>query len=998
MTFLAHKISWIKNYSKRVFTFFGIIICAYFALPIFAIAQNSSLVPDAIVTDAINLARKIEKNNITINAPSKIEDLQFEKYKGERKLTEMRFITMDTVLLRNSLNYQEIAEIYKLEAINQKSARDIDIANILSLYHRVQNADAGLEPDKSDLEILRKYKEHEDWFVAQRAALMDAMLPSFEGNLDVSLKDTKAALSLIPSELSQDVLEAQYETYQHIAFLHLVLLDIELGIRSTEQVIEKGLAHNRPVDGVSLINNLNYVFNAWHEYDTAEKLTEILFRLSANSSTEINSLVYYRYGQAKNNAARYSEALSTLNVALDNTEDQYLKQGIELARAVSFAGMGNVPKAEESLAEFDRIKELTDLHVPEHNEVKLHALALISLSKNQHQPATSLFNAKLKSVVQRLLDRQNKDVKNLQANLENDKNRVAEREAALMRETELKQSELEAKQRSNMFLMALAASLLLIAIAAIAFAVWRQKISKILEIAAHDAQAGDRAKSQFLSVMSHELRTPLNGIIGIAGILSEKGETKELRNYNKLILKSGENLLELLSGILDMAQMESGKLSIVTAPASIRQIIDGLYQGAKAEVDATKVQLTCFVADNVPEDLMLDSIRVKQSLSNLIANAVRFTEKGRIHIHTTMSEPDRKGVRELTMIVADTGRGITEEVKEKLFKPFVQADSSLTRSHDGAGIGLAVTRGLSRLMGGDVTMTSTAGKGSEFKMVIKTCIAREAEINAETNRPVFEIVPSAAAKIDFSPAVSIEKLRADADAKEKAQIQQDLYGAIEDAEPVVQTESEIASSETGFDDDENGFDDDDVEFETIAGLSNPSEKLTAQSIAPAIPDTSDNPRAGFSRNHPRSDTKEIEPDQLSGLNILVVEDIEANLEILCSLLEPVGCSVSSAENGQIALDIMKTQTFDAVLMDIRMPILDGIEATRAIRALPEPHCHTAIIALTADASAENNAECLAAGADVFLTKPVIVSELFSSIRFARRKQMRQKQQQQALSA
>jgi CheY-like chemotaxis protein len=432
-----------------------------------------------------------------------------------------------------------------------------------------------------------------------------------------------------------------------------------------------------------------------------------------------------------------------------------------------------------------------------------------------------------------------------------------------------------------------------------------------------------------------------------------------------------------------MAQMESGKLSIVTAPTSIRQIIDGLYQSAKADVDATKVQFTCFVSENVPDDLMLDSIRIKQSLSNLIANAVRFTDKGRIHLHTTMSEPDGKGVRQLTMIVADTGRGITEDVKAKLFKPFVQADSSLTRTHDGAGIGLAVTRGLSRLMGGDVTMTSTAGRGSEFKMVVKTCIAREAEFDVQTNRPVFEVVPSVLTKIDFSPAVSIEKLRADAAAKEEAQIKQDLYGTQQKSEAV--PASENSSEMLDFSDEKE------PDFETIGGIDEISTTPNPEVEPLELSVPAENPRAGFSRNHARSDTPEIEPDQLSGLNILVVEDIEANQEILSSLLVPVGCSVSCAINGQIAVDMMKTQTFDAVLMDIRMPVLDGIAATKAIRNLPEPYCNTAIIALTADASAENNAECLAAGADVFLTKPVIVSELFSSIRFARLKQMRQKQ-------
>ncbi|NNC38383.1 MAG: response regulator [Hyphomonadaceae bacterium] len=956
-------------------------------------AQTNSIVPDETKSKALELAQKIEQQRLFVQAAATAEDvIRSSKPHGE-KLVSLRRLVMDSVF-RNGAPIEDLLPAYRSFAEQTGSHRDAAIAEIIRLQLLLQGEENDETIRKSNLNALQQYRSNPDWFVAQRAALMESTLPTYQGNFDIALRDTQNALRLIPSELSDDVIEAQYETYDQIAFIQLSLINIELGVETTEQILNKGIAQNRAIDGIGLINNLTYVFNSWQEFETAELLAGALFRLSQQVDGNKNDLAYYRYGQAQNNGGHYAEALETLNEGIALTDDPDLKPSLELARAISFAGLNQIDKAENSLHEYEKLLAQSKLSPNEHQAIKLKVQALIAIAKNDAPSTAKLLNDQLKSIVQLQLSRQSKGIQSLQANLENDKDRQAEREVALLREAELKQSELEAKQRSNVFLMALAGSLLLIAAAAIAFAIWSQKISKILEIAALDAEAGDRAKSQFLSVMSHELRTPLNGIIGIAGILSEKGETEELRNYNKLILKSGENLLQLLSGILDMAQMESGKLSIVTAPASIREIINGLYQAAKADVDDSKVQFTCFVADNVPDDLMLDSIRVKQGLSNLIANAVRFTEEGRIHIHATMSDPDRKGVRDLTMIVADTGQGITDEVKEKLFKPFVQADSSLTRSHDGAGIGLAVTRGLSRLMGGDVTMTSTAGRGSEFKMVVKTCAATDAAINPATNRPIFEVVPTESTKIDFSPAVSIEKLRADLAAREKAQLEQEsLTPAVE--EPI-NSEREAESDEFEL------TDEDEAEFETIAGdITDQSEQSTESpnlgNETLSVPKSTENPRAGFSRQQPRSDSPEIEPDQLTGLNILVVEDIEANLEILRSLLEPVGCSVSCAENGQVAIDIMNAQSFDAVIMDIRMPVMDGIEATKAIRSLPEPQCNTAIIALTADASAENNAECLAAGADVFLTKPVIVSELFSSIRFARRKQLRQKQQQ-ALSA
>jgi len=954
-------------------------LLAFWVNIVVASAQSDTIITMETIERAVSIAEKIDREKLIIEPPDKEINEWLSSFSDAEKIRKLRHLAMDASALRIKLGAVEILPIYREEAVYQKSARDIAISEIIGIQEKLQTVEIDTALWHSNLERLRSFRENEDWMVVQRAALMEASLPINQGNYDIALRDTQSALKLIPNELSQDVLEAQFETYDLIAYLHVVLNNIELSISSTESVIEKGLEHNRSIDGLGYINNLNYVFNSWHEFETAEKLAEILFRLSKKNANNFNSIAYYRYAQAQNNAAHYADALNTLDEIHTIPPVPQLQLSIQLAYAVAYAGLGRIDEANLSLQEYERIEKIEKISPVEHKDVKLHIQALMAVHNDDAHATQKISESRLKSAMQLQLSRQSKGIQSLQANLENSQERQTERETALIRESKLRQSELEAKQRSNVFLMALAGAMLFIAFAAIGFAVWRQKISKILKIAAHDAEAGDRAKSQFLSVMSHELRTPLNGIIGIAGILSERGETEELRNYNKLILKSGQNLLTLLSGILDMAQMESDKLQIITAPASIRQIVDGLYHAAKSEITSEDVELTCFVADEIPDDLMLDSLRVKQALTNLISNAVRFTQKGRVHIHVTLGAPGRRGVRDLTMIVADTGQGIADDIQDKLFKPFAQADSSLTRNHDGAGIGLAITRGLSRLMGGDVTMTSKAGRGSEFSMVIKTCIEGDAKIDPETNRRTFIIEPSAEPKIDFAPAVSLEKLRANEAEKERREFEE--------------SESHTSASDNTFEDLES------VEFETLSTSANKAPRI--ESLESVLPDTvqtlqEDNPRAGFTRRQERADDDKIAPDQLQGLNILIVEDVAANQEVLRSLLEPVGCDVSCAEHGQKALDMMSAQFFDAVIMDIRMPVLNGIETTKAIRNLEGPHQNVAIIALTADASAENNAECLAAGADVFLTKPVVVSELFSSIRFARRKQFRQKKQ--ALSA
>ena len=345
-------------------------------------------------------------------------------------------------------------------------------------------------------------------------------------------------------------------------------------------------------------------------------------------------------------------------------------------------------------------------------------------------------------------------------------------------------------------------------------------------------------------------------------------------------------------------------------PADIRQIIGAVYNGYKLKTDLGKVSFTCGIADDVPAELMLDVTCFSGCLTSLVSNAVQYTPSGHVHIHITMKPVEdlpkhvishEYGTALLSVIVVDTGMGISNEALDGLFNPLSLEPDDLAKNGSRPDMRLATARRLARLMGGDIKAISSLGHGSEFSLEIKTINVDHAVLDLETGRPVFVNAP----------------------------------GAKQPIKPAPQT----------------------------------------------------NPRGGFTRRLTRSSDIILPPEQMIGLNVLIVEDIVANQEIVRSLLEPAGCNVSVAGDGKEALDLMENQIFDVILMDIRMPILDGIETTKHIRLHEGPHQDVAIIALTADASAENNAQCLAAGADVFLTKPVVLSELFSSIRFARQKKL-----------
>lgn len=1063
------------------------VLCAHISFES-AYAQSGNLT-DQHKTDAIALAQTIFDENLITDPNLDYANIEFYKATPETRLQILRRITMDTLSFRNILDSQKTNQLYQKEAKTQSSERDVNISILNALYIELSKPGVTSNTAADLVKKIQTYQTNSDWFVANRAYVIEAAHNGKNLKLSTALTGIQKARQLIPTIPDIYVTEAVYETNDIIAYLYVLLNNPELSITATKQVVKQGIIQDRNIDGIGHIGNLAYVFEKWRDYETAAKLTEITIALSEKNNLGINSMAYLRYGQSLNNMGEYAKAKTYLQDALKNEKSARVKLSLESQLAISLAGIGDSKGTKESFERFDRLAKNAEINTTGFNKRRLHAQALLAVARGDAKATYKLVTSQLNHEMEQTYKRIGATAQTQLAELENSKQRQEEREAAQKREIALKQNEIDAQQRSVMLLVSLAISLACITLGAVLIAAWRQRTNKTLLAAAHVAEAGDRAKTQFLAVMTHELRTPLNPILGISSLLCEYGETQTLRDQNKIIRDAGNELLGTLNGIIDMSQMESGTLKITSAPTDIHQIVETLYNTYKAEIDTNAIQFTCFIAQDIPSDIMLDSLRIKQSLSNLISNAIKFTEKGRIHIHVTLGAPENDThIRTLTMIVADTGQGVSEGALDKLFKPFIQADSSMTREHGGAGVGLSVTRGLARLMGGDVTMNSAAGRGSEFTLTAKTCTIEGAEFDPVTNRHSFTPEPSDKQVVDFSPAISIEKLKAQ-QAERAKQVKQDKKADRKSANPQaeqahtpVETSVETAvkvSAETSITPDNtsrteraqidavathqenedltmHAFEESASDFFELEQLVEPDieQELEATSAAenyvtqttpmpnpyaPAPQSTTQPPLQAVSaptaptpftapNTAPPLDTLSVEThpeiqahstpqtvpqpalqaapppspptsqvtdgaishDQLKGLNILVVEDMLANQVVLRALLEPVGCQITMANHGGIALEIMRNQIFDVVLMDIRMPVMDGIETTENIRKTSGPQQNVPIIALTADASAETNAQCLAAGADVFLTKPVIVSELFSSIRFVREKQTRQK--------
>jgi signal transduction histidine kinase/ActR/RegA family two-component response regulator len=377
-----------------------------------------------------------------------------------------------------------------------------------------------------------------------------------------------------------------------------------------------------------------------------------------------------------------------------------------------------------------------------------------------------------------------------------------------------------------------------------------------LDMRRQEAEAATVAKSRFLAAMSHEIRTPLSGVLGLLGLMLEEPLPPRQHERAQIALASAQCLLLILNDILDFSKLEARRIRITPEPVEVRPLVAEVVELMASAAARKGLDLTHEIAGRVPERIVADPMRLRQVLTNLLNNATKFTEEGRILVRVDYA-PQGDGAGELAVEVQDTGIGIPPDQQERVFLDFVQADSSLTRRSGGTGLGLAICRQLVEMMGGGITLRSGPGMGSTFAFTIPT-------------RPA----------------------------------------------------------------------------EAAAGTGGSAK----QEAAPARP-----------------------------LRVLLAEDNATNRYLITAYLRAAGHAVEVVSNGTEAVAAATRGGFDAVLMDVQMPEVDGLAATRSIRALPAPAGAVAIIALTANAMPEDRDACLAAGMTDYLAKPVEVAALHQAL-------------------